>query len=154
MRGGYSPIIFDSGGSKSIAPLDQWQSWTPTIANMGTVTLDHARWKKVGQEIEIEGKFTTGTIGTGAGSLTLPNNLTTDVLAAMGKGYWHQAGASTDNFTRGTFQVTTASNLLTFVDDFTTTASSGTVFSAASTAVLFRSTTIVTFSCKVSITGW
>lgn len=65
------------------AIITDWQSYTPTFTNMGSVTGITLRWRRVGANCEIEGQFQTGTMTTSTPYFTLPNlfiiaNLTTN----------------------------------------------------------------------------
>lgn len=52
-----------------------WQTYTPTFNGLGTVTSIVARWRRVGDSIQICGTFTTGTVsGSGIAYMSLPNS--------------------------------------------------------------------------------
>jgi hypothetical protein len=54
-----------------------WTSWTPTFANLGTVTGITSRYRQVGDGIEFESTWTTGTNVASTASMTLPTVCTT-----------------------------------------------------------------------------
>jgi hypothetical protein len=54
-----------------------WTSWTPTFANLGTVTGITSRYRQVGDGIEFESTWTTGTNVGSTASMTLPTVCTT-----------------------------------------------------------------------------
>lgn len=76
-------IIFDD---IQIGPVDSvygpnigpWQSYTPTISGFGTTTNVSARWRQIGDSIEIQASYDTGTVAASLASITLPNNYTID----------------------------------------------------------------------------
>lgn len=52
-----------------------WQDYTPTFNGLGTVTSIVARWRRVGDSIQVCGTFTTGTVsGSGIAYMSLPNS--------------------------------------------------------------------------------
>lgn len=55
--------------------ITDWQTYTPTFNGLGTVTSIVARWRRVGDSIQICGTFTTGTVsGSGIAYMSLPNS--------------------------------------------------------------------------------
>jgi len=86
MRGSYSPIIYADGGSKSIAPSDQWQAYTPSFTGFGTVTSINMFWMKQGPNMLIKGDFTLGTVTAVEAQVTLPNSHTVNntILGTVG----------------------------------------------------------------------
>lgn len=59
-----------------------WVSYVPTCVNFGTVTVDQARWRRVGQNCEISVKITTGTVVASIASISLPSTLAWDYSVA------------------------------------------------------------------------
>ena len=65
------------------APVTDWQSYTPTITNLGTgsTSSSYGKYRRVGDSIEIEFRWQKdGSTGTGAGNVTmsLPSGLSVD----------------------------------------------------------------------------
>lgn len=58
------------------APVTDWQSYTPTFTGFGTVTTQSFQWRRVGSNVEIRGRFTTGTVAATEARLSLPPGLT------------------------------------------------------------------------------
>lgn len=58
------------------APVTDWQSYTPTFTGFGTCTNIEFYWRRVGGDLEISGKFTTGTTTAVEGRISLPSGLT------------------------------------------------------------------------------
>ena len=75
MRGGYSPIIFHAGGSKSIAPNDRLQDFTPTYTSgpfeIGNGVVDDAYWSRSGPYMEGHVRIEIGSTTT-VGTTTCP----------------------------------------------------------------------------------
>jgi hypothetical protein len=53
-----------------------WQSYTPTFTGFGTATNIEFQWRQVGENVEIKGKFTSGTSTATETRISLPNNYT------------------------------------------------------------------------------
>ncbi len=62
----------------SSAVVTSWAAYTPTITGFGTASAVDFRSRQVGPNIEIEGKFTSGTPTAVSGAITLPTNITPD----------------------------------------------------------------------------
>lgn len=97
------------------AAISPWYSYTPTFANMGTVTISSARWRQVGQNVEISIKGTTGTVVSATQSFTLPNSYTisTTYVSPQTVGRIARASASTTYFGSSVI-ATPSSNTLNF----------------------------------------
>lgn len=66
-----SPSVYVYG-----TPITDWQSYTPTFTNFGTVTGASFTWRRVGSSAEIRGVFTTGTTVAAEARISLPSGLT------------------------------------------------------------------------------
>ena len=60
------------------AAITPWQSYTPTFTGFGTPTSVSFRWRQVGDSIQVEGTYVTGTVSATLASITLPNSYTID----------------------------------------------------------------------------
>lgn len=87
-----------------------WSSYSPTWSSgFGTVTAQSIIYRRVGDSLEVMGKFTTGSVTTGIGSVTLPSGLAIDTgkitttntssAAGTGVGWWVSNGGSQRNGT-------------------------------------------------------
>lgn len=65
-----SPSVYVYG-----TPITDWQQYTPAFVGLGTVTSIDMRWRRVGQNVEIEGRFTNGTTTGVAATVPLPSGL-------------------------------------------------------------------------------
>lgn len=145
----FSPELTVAGSATS-----PWQDYIPTFsAGLGTVTLTYAKWRQNGQSIEIIGRFVNGTIAASVATMTMPTGLTGDTASNIVTGNWRQSGASTDNFKSGSFLVAN-SNIITFMDDNSSSASSGSPFAAANATVLFRTGATVGFNISFPVAEW
>jgi len=57
-----------------ISNISEWQSYTPTFAGFGTVSTSNMAWRKVGANIEVRGRFTTGTPTATEARISFPLN--------------------------------------------------------------------------------
>lgn len=57
------------------AVISEWQSYTPTFTGFGTVTNINAKWRRVGSNVEIYIKASTGTHTAVSNRITLPNGI-------------------------------------------------------------------------------
>ena len=55
--------------------ITAWQSYTPTFQGFGTPSAVEFQWRQVGQNVEIRGKFTSGTSTTVEARIGLPAGL-------------------------------------------------------------------------------
>lgn len=60
-----------------------WQSYTPTFVGFGTVTNISISWRRVGDSIEIQGAFETGTPNASTATFTLPPGLLKDTTKML-----------------------------------------------------------------------
>lgn len=90
---GESITIVSDGTSWQIInrriPSD-WHSYTPTLTGFGTTSSEVFAWRRVGNNIEISGKFTAGTTTATEARATLPSGLTSDssLPAIHAVGHW------------------------------------------------------------------
>lgn len=57
-------------------PVTDWQSYTPTFQGFGTPTSVQFQWRRVGDNVEIRGKFASGASTAVEGRVSLPSGLT------------------------------------------------------------------------------
>jgi hypothetical protein len=81
MRGGYNPVIYANGGSKSLASLDSWTAFTPTGGWTGAVTYV-GFYKKVNDEAHFDITVTCSAAPTGT---TLTFNLPAGIVIDTAK---------------------------------------------------------------------
>lgn len=56
--------------------ITDWQSYTPTFQGFGTPSAVEFFWRRVGANVEISGRFTSGTATSVEARVSLPNNYT------------------------------------------------------------------------------
>jgi hypothetical protein len=59
-----------------IANISDWEAYTPTLTGFGTATSVEFEWRRVGDSIEIRGKWTSGTSTATEARISLPNSYT------------------------------------------------------------------------------
>jgi len=62
--------------SVTVPNLTAWQGYTPTIQGFGTPSAIEFEWRQVGENVEIRGKFTSGTPTSVQARFSLPNGYT------------------------------------------------------------------------------
>lgn len=130
-------------------------NYTPTYSvGMGTVTHDYATYRRVGEFMFLEGRFTTGTVTTGTANISLPSGHTINVGNNRGAGRWDANVGSTADFSSGAFQLSDGDTVVYMGDSFSTAASSGTILSVGNANVILSSSTAYTWEVIVPITEW
>jgi hypothetical protein len=78
-------VIVGPGIQPQGAVVGEWQSYTPTLTNLGTATFTTSTWKyrRVGTDIEISGYFLVNAAGSGAGNITIPLPLGTTINTSV-----------------------------------------------------------------------
>jgi len=73
-------------------PVTDWQSYTPTFNGFGTPTSISMWWRRIGGNIELQGKFVAGTSTAAEGRVSLPTGIliadTTRYPTVQAVGHW------------------------------------------------------------------
>lgn len=74
----YAYIRYAASARTIVGPVavqvdTEWQSYTPTFTNLGTVTAIDVKWRRIGSQIEISGSWTNGTVSAGSATISLPS---------------------------------------------------------------------------------
>jgi hypothetical protein len=56
-------------------PITDWQDYSPTLVGFGTPTNTVIRWRRVGQNLELSGRFSSGTSTAVAAAIPFPSGL-------------------------------------------------------------------------------
>lgn len=150
--------------SEEIAPtgavITDWVSYTPAYsASMGTVTNNFLRYRRVGDSLEVQGNFTTGTITAATATISLPSGLSIDTSKMsttqnqiVGYGDVNNAtGGASKNFVLLYNQGVSTTNIY-FSQDLPSPAVSPLV--AQNATQMLYNTTITSLWFKVPIQGW
>lgn len=76
-------------------PITDWQQYIPTFVALGTVTGIDVRWRRNGQSVEIEGRFTSGTVTGSSATISLPAGLVGSPTSAFICGDYGTQGTTT-----------------------------------------------------------
>jgi len=120
-----------------------WTAYTPTFAAMGTVTNIDFAYRRVGKNMEIMGRFTTGTVTGSTASFTLPTSRTVDNTAIL-------TTQMVGSVVNGNNVIATAA--ATSLNFSTTSAGAG--LTAAVGTSVFSNTTTYGLICTVPIEEW
>ena len=55
--------------------MTDWQLYTPTTQGLGTISSIDVKYRRVGSNLQVQGRFTTGTVTASQIQIGLPNNL-------------------------------------------------------------------------------
>ncbi|NBP03870.1 MAG: hypothetical protein EBU90_27995, partial [Proteobacteria bacterium] len=138
------------------APITDWQTYTATISNFGTVPSQSIRSRRVGDSLEIYGYFQMGTGGASVGTITLGfqgqnSNVTIDSSKLLNNATigWASVNQSTSTFF-GVSPLWDGTNLIKFGVQTSTANSLGN----PATTNNFTAGSVITFFVKVPIVGW
>lgn len=125
-----------------------WQSYTPTFTGFGTVppaSIDF-RYRRVGDSVQIQGKWTNGTVTATEARVSLPSGLVTlSGIATAPAGNMASGNITSDNF----FPLFQAGlSYLTF------SRSNNGSFASASASTIFNNSEVEAFNATVPIQGW
>ncbi len=152
-------VKFDTvqvGPSKYVygTPITDWASYTPVFTAFGTAASISFWYRRVGDSLEINGVFTTGTVTGSEARISLPTGLTSadstkiPTLMVVGKG---NGSTSTTTFFGGFAVLAEQSKTyLTFAGETSTTA--GVAKSNAS--AMSSNSTVQSLFARVPIAGW
>jgi hypothetical protein len=144
--------------------ITDWQAYTPTLVGFGTPVNNRAHWRRVGDSLEVIGRFQAGTTTATTATISLPNsyNIDTtkiDTLAqALCYGQFYRATTAvtaTPGTTVGPWIVTdsytTATNVMYLASN---TEISANGFELTTGSALLSTGDYGEFSFKVPIAGW
>ena len=139
-------------------PVSDWQSYTPTFTGFGTATNVAMWWRRVGDSVEIKGKFDTGTFTATELRLSLPNSIVSDstkVPAIRAAGvYFRYPGGSTSSHGGPVFVESNVSYITFGNKDVFSSASVSTIAKASGSDFSSGGETWQIDSITVPISGW
>lgn len=94
----FDDVLLAADDSQANVPMSDWVAYTPTFTGFGTVSTSAFFWRRVGDSVEITGKFTSGTTTATEARLSLPNSLVSDstkVPAIRSPGFWIRGSNTT-----------------------------------------------------------
>jgi hypothetical protein len=135
------------------ANLTAWTAYTPTFVAFGTVSNVAMYWRRVGTDIEVEGRFTCGTSTAGGAAMSLPSGLTSAVHAAsLYAGEWRNDNAGASVQKNGSLVTSPGTDTLNFgIYEYTRTSGSFTTVSGTTICV---SGYVIGVKFKTPISNW
>jgi C1q domain len=136
------------------APVTDWQSYTPTFTGFGTVSTQAFWYRRVGDSVEIKGRFTSGTSTATEARITLPSGLSSDsnkinsVLELAGKLNYNLSAAT--YFSGGTVLIEPSVAYMTFGLE----ASTRDGLTKVNGNAIVSSGQSVSLIARVAISGW
>lgn len=123
-----------------------WTDYTPTISGVGTATNVSFKHRRVGQNIEIRGSWTNGTVAGSQARVSLPTGIVPDLAVAspgVVVGYAQQ-----DNATAVRYATHISGN------DYLTFGSSSVSFGPQNGSGAFTSSVTVNLNASLPVQGW
>ena len=127
----------------------EWADYTPTTQGIGTPTITMARWRRVGDSMEVQAVVTCGTTSANELQFGLPNSKTLSYPAVAIVGSVQQAAANNETH----FSVI-ATNGDSFVNVGNRNSGTNQILTPRNGNGLFSTSDVITFNFTVKITGW
>lgn len=134
---------------KDLTELTDWESYTPTINGGGSITVDYAKHRRVGDSLEIQARIALGTTSSSEFQLSLPNSESVAIgYSDVGVGTIYSNESSDKEF------VVLATAADTFLNASYTIGTGGAGYTPQNTSTLFPSTAVININTTVKIEGW
>lgn len=149
----------------NVPVVTAWEAYTPTFEGFGTPTSVSVLWRRVGDNIQVTGNFTSGTPTSATATISLPSGLNLDSTKINGPGqtkilgFVMRANSTSTPFpanTRGPFVITESKNSSTskvYLSFIANTLAGGAFEVAAGTNIL-TSGELLTFEFNAPISQW
>lgn len=82
-------------------PVTDWVPYNATVAGFGTISSSNFEWRRVGDSVQVKGRFTSGTSTATAATISLPNGIIVDSTKVPNQeelGEWHTNSTATSGF--------------------------------------------------------
>ena len=144
----------------TVAGIGDWINYTPTVsAGFGTVTNNVAEYRRVGDSLQIQGSFTTGTVAASIASITIPSTLTIDTTkvslntttASPSAQIGFYASSGLANSEGAVLAATTTSTSTLY---FGGLGSGTTILTPANGSTISTSTSVFSYTATVPIAQW
>lgn len=148
----WTQIGSGAGGGTTInlgATVTAWQEYTPTTQGFGTITLNYSKWRRVGDSLEIQANFTTGTVTGSEAQFGLPSGLTVDSGYSL-----DDVGLFSPNATSEAHFTALATGGDSFLNVGLRASGTAGLFTAQVGSSIFGSTQEVSLRAIVKISGW
>ena len=83
------------------AAVTDWVPYTATVAGFGTISSSSFEWRRVGDSVQVKGRFTSGTSTATAATISLPNGIIVDSTKVPNQqelGEWHTNSTASAGF--------------------------------------------------------
>jgi hypothetical protein len=117
----FTNVIVGPGIQPQGAVVGPWTSYSPTVSNFGAVSSATHEYRRVGDSIQIKGKFTPGTTVAAEASISFPSGVTTSDGNTL-SGRWKRNNASATSVKSGPLYIS-GSTIYFSKDDYTTASS-------------------------------
>ena len=134
--------------TSNVPVITSWAAYTPTFTGFGTVSGVDAYWRRVGDTLELDVRFVSGTSTATQARMSLPSGLT----SVTGPND-HIAGLGAINVAAGYMFTIIIEQNSTYVTFGVQNASNGGLSKLNGSAVL-SSTNVLSFRAAVRIAGW
>lgn len=136
-------------------PVTDWTSYTPSTNGLGTVTIDAAKWRRVGDTLELEVSLTTGTVTASTAYISLPTGLTPDNFYSSTKIVGHYIRDTSNEFSAGPMLINTANGNYLFFGSHTNVYSGGaSPLALINGNSLSGNTNRLSLRAAFKVTGW
>jgi hypothetical protein len=150
----FDQAFFSSKPALYGAPVTDWVAYTPTFTGFGTVATQTFWSRRVGDSVEIRGRFTSGTSTATEARITLPSGLTSDSSKVNGTlelaGKLDVNRAATTFFSSGTVLIEPSVSYMTFGLE----ASTVNGLSKQNGNTVLGTGEVASFYAKVPVLGW
>jgi hypothetical protein len=136
--------------------IGDWTAYTPTFNGFGTVTTQAFFWRRVGDSVQISGKFTAATTVAALAYVTMPSGIVSDstkVPALKSAGFYYRGGSSVAS-KGGPVLIGSNVQYITFGQDNTFSGTSVDPLLEMNGNNLGASGDVVTVDATVPISGW
>lgn len=130
-----------------------WQAYTPTLTNFGTTTSNEFFWRRVGDSLEVQGRFVSGTTVSATAAISVPTGLTIGTLTSTSSvGRWASSVPTASVSKGGPILATSGGTTVAWsADEYTTAIAS---LTARNASAFVGSGDAVSIFFRVPITGW
>lgn len=142
------------------SPVTDWIAYTPVLSNFGTATSIECFYRRVGDSIDIKGRFVCGTVVGSAALVGFPAGLIADANKIIGSsnilmvGRWLRGNSTGATVKAGVLSVNSAAltGVSFSIDDYTSATSP---FVALNAGGIFATSDVVEFCAEgIPVSGW
>lgn len=134
--------------------IADWVTYTPVTSSFGTISSEHFYYRRVGDSIEVSGKFTSGTIAGTEAQVGLPPGLTvvSNITTVKVAGTWFRGGSNTSS--GGSMLITGGDSFVNFSASAIFSGVAGNPLAIANGNGMIGSGQQIAFIATIPIQGW